>query len=114
MFEKYNRQQPKFTYNSTSNEFVSLKKYAEDHGREIIVRGVFTFEGKKGVRACVVTDGFNIYLPDFMIEDVTLIRATPEEVEAINQGKCGFTIYTYEDKKHGNGICYSGSFHDIK
>ena len=89
-------------------------RHAQQHGNEFVVRGVFTYEGKKGTRPCVITDGFNINLPGFFLADVNSIMNTPEECEAINNGKCGFTITTYIDNKYGNGTCYSGKFHEIK
>lgn len=113
MFEKYSHEK-KFTYDNKDNEFIELKNYAKEHGNEFVVRGVFTYEGKKGTRPCVITDGFNINLPGFFLDDVNSILSTPEECEAINNGKCGFTITTYVDNKYGNGTCYSGKFHEIK
>lgn len=112
--EKYSHGK-KFTFDSSNNEFISLKDYQTKYPDTniITVRGVFTYEGKKGVRAALVTDGFNVNLPEHLIKDVQSIMVHDDEIVAINEGKCGFRISTYEDTKYGNGICYSGSFCDI-
>jgi len=109
--EKYSHEK-KFNYDSKNNEFISLKDYAQNHGMRFVVRGMFLYEGQKGKRAAIVTDGFNVNVPGHLNEDVLSIMNTPEEVDAVNNGKCAFKITTYEDTKFGNGTCYSGSFVD--
>lgn len=112
--EKYSHGN-KFNYDSSKNEFISLKDYTSKFPdvKVIIVRGLFTYEGKKGMRCALVTDGYNVNLPEHLLKDVGSIMATPDEVAAINEGKCGFAISSYEDTKYGNGLCYSGSFCDV-
>ncbi len=112
--EKYSHGK-KFTFNSEGNEFVSLKEYAGKFPEQkvITVRQVFTYEGKKGLRCALSTEGFNVNLPEHLIKDIQSILAHDDEIAAINEGKCGFRISTYEDTKYGNGICYTGSFCDI-
>lgn len=109
--EKYNHEK-KFTYDSKNNAFISLKEYAAQFGNKFIVRGMFTYEGQKGMRAAIVTDGYNVNVPGHLIKDIESIMSTPDEVDAVNEGRCAFKITTYEDKKFGNGICFSGSFID--
>ena len=54
---------------------------------------------------------YKINLPDHLTPDVKSILGTAEEIEAINEGKCGFKCSTYQDK---NGKTRnSGSFVDI-
>lgn len=110
--EKYSHEK-KFTFDSKANEFISLKEFAEKNGtKPFPVRGMFTYEGQRGKRGAVVTDGFNVNVPEHLIKDIESIMSNQEEIDAINAGKCAFRISTYEDKKFGNGICYSGSFID--
>lgn len=113
MFNKYSHKKL-FNYDSSNNEFISLKDYQSKNGSKIIVRGMFTYEGKKGERAAIVTDGYNVNVPEHINADVKSIMSAPDEVAAVNAGKCGFEITTYEDNKYGNGICYSGNFYDIE
>lgn len=109
--EKYSHGK-KFDFDSSKNEFINLKDYAASHGMRFVVKGMFTYEGKKGTRAALVTDGFNVNIPEHLNKDVESIMNTPEEVEAVNAGKCAFLITTYNDEKYGNGTCYSGQFVD--
>lgn len=110
--EKYSHEK-KFNYDSSNCTFIELKEYATTMKVDrFIVRGMFTYQGKKGERAAVVTDGYLVNVPTHLNEDVKSILSNGDEIEAINNGKCAFKITTYEDTKFGNGICYSGSFVD--
>ena len=105
-----------FTVNSDNFPFVNLKEIAEENGIEKVlkVQGAFTFEGKRGkLRPVLIADGHKINLPDHMLKDIEKLLSKDEYIEAVNQGKCGFQITTYEDTEYGNGTCYSGVFVDI-
>ena len=114
-FNKYSHKK-QFTYDSSRNVFMELKQFATmyPNSKKLKVLGMFTYEGKKGTRAAIVIDGFNINLPSHMVNDVReILRNEDGEIEAINAGHCGFEIDTYEDNKYGNGICYTGNFYQI-
>lgn len=114
-FNKYSHKK-QFTYDSSKNEFIELKQYAITHPevKKLTVRGMFTYEGKKGTRAAIVIEGYNINLPSHMVDDVRAILKNEDgEINDINAGHCGFEIDTYEDNKYGNGICYTGNFYQI-
>lgn len=110
--EKYSHGK-KFNFDSSKNVFISLKEYTTKFPGVIRVWGLMTYEGKKGLRCALITDGYNVNLPEHLLKDVESIMATPDEVAAINEGKCGFTVSSYEDTKYGNGTCYTGSFCDV-
>ena len=48
-----------------------------------------------------------------MLKDIEKLLSKDEYIQAVNEGKCGFQITTYEDTEYGNGTCYSGVFVDI-
>lgn len=105
-----------FTVNSDEFPFVSLKELAEENGTEKIltVQGAFTFLGKKGKnRPVLIADSHKINLPDHMLKDIEKLLSKDEYIQAVNEGKCGFKITSYEDENYGNGTCYSGVFVDI-
>jgi hypothetical protein len=49
-------------------------------------------------------------LPGHLTEVVERMRSNEEDVQAINDGLAGFTIYTYENKY---GTCYSVNWVDM-
>lgn len=105
-----------FTVNSDNFPFVNIKEIAEENGIDKVlkVQGVFTFKGKKGkLRPVLIADGHKINLPDHMLKDIQKLLSKHEYIQAVNDGKCGFQITTYEDTEYGNGTCYSGIFVDI-
>ena len=105
-----------FTVNSDNFPFVNLKEVAEENGIDKVlkVQGAFTFEGKRGkLRPVLIADGHKINLPDHMLKDIQKLLSKDEYIQAVNDGKCGFQITTYEDTEYGNGTCYSGIFVDI-
>lgn len=103
----------KFNVDDSKFEFISADDYVIKFAptQPVKVLGMFTYEGKYGDRAILVVNGYKINLPDHLTSDVKSILSTPEEVAAVNEGKCGFIFSTYQDK---NGkIRNSGSFVDI-
>ena len=96
--EKYSHGK-KFNYDSSKNEFISLKEYTTKFPGVIRVWGLMTYEGKKGMRCALITDGYNVNLPEHLLKDVESIMATPDEVAAINEGKWYFCKYKSDAKK---------------
>ena len=116
MFNEAFRHGKTFTVNSDNFPFVNLKEIAEENGIDKIlkVQGAFTFEGKRGkLRPVLIAEGHKINLPDHMLKDIQKLLSKDEYIQAVNDGKCGFQITTYEDTEYGNGTCYSGIFVDI-
>ena len=112
MFNEDFRHGRTFNFDGSSNPYITLNNWVADkHPDRFIVRGVFTHNksayGEKGV---IVTDGFNIDVPEHLIKDIKKILANDMYIEAINQGKCAFLCSSYIDK---NGITRnSGNFID--
>lgn len=103
----------RFSFDSSKLDYINLNQYVADkYDPEFTVRSVFVVEkAKHGPRPVVVSDKFNIYVPNFMVTDVRKILANQDMIDAINEGKCGARIYQYNDKDNveRNGI----SFFDI-
>lgn len=110
--EKYSHGK-KFTADTEGYEFISLDEYVTKFptDKPVKVMGLFTFEGKYGTRGAIVSNGYKITVPEHIVPDIKSILSSPEEVAAINAGKCGFRFTTYTDN---NGkVRNSGSFTDI-
>ena len=116
MFNEAFKHGKTFTVNSDDFPFVDLKEIAAENGLKTLkVQGAFTFTAKKNKkeRPVLIADGMKINLPDHLLGDVKKLLSNDEYIEAVNQGKCGFQITSYEDEQYGNGTCYSGLFVDI-
>ena len=109
--EKYSHEK-KFKFDGKDNEWMNVADYvAAGHPQQFTVRAVFSYDSKFGKRPCVATDGFNITMPNHVLGDVDSIMNHDDEIEAINAGKCGCKITTYQDKN--NVTRYSCKFFDI-
>lgn len=101
-----------FEYIKLSNIFNSKK----DGGNDVVhpINGIFVHTSKNGLGdnpVIIDTDAKKLVnLPTHMTETVREILADSEAVEAIKNGKVGYTIYEYES--HGKK-CYSISFVDL-
>ena len=118
MFNEAFKHGKTFTVDSDNFPFTDLKTVATENGIDKILRvqGAFVFENKKGkkkLRPVLIADGHKINLPDHMLKDIQKLLSNDEYIQAVNDGKCGFQITTYEDTEYGNGTCYSGIFVDI-
>ena len=115
MFNENFKHGKTFTVNSDNFPFVDLKEVAQQNGLKVLkVQGAFTFEGKKKkLRPVLIADNLKINLPDHLLKDVQKLLGNDEYIQAVNEGKCGFQITSYEDEQYGNGTCYSGLFIDI-
>ena len=115
MFNENFKHGTTFTVNSDSFPFVNLKEVAQENGLKVLkVQGAFTFQSKKGKeRPVLIADNLKINLPDHCLNDIKKLLSNDEYIQAVNDGKCGFQITSYEDTEYGHGICYSGTFCDI-
>lgn len=101
-----------FEYIKLSDIFNSKK----DGGNDVVhpINGIFVHASKNGLGDSPViidTDAKKLVnLPSHMTETAREILADSEAVEAIKNGKVGYTIYEYES--HGKK-CYSISFVDL-
>lgn len=86
--------------------YVKLQDLLEANNGDIeavyTVRALYINNKSKFGEQCVAAlDDVLVNLPVHKLEDVKAIIATPEAVDQINAGECGFQIRSYVD---GNGI----------
>lgn len=98
-------------------EYTTLKELYEDNGKntEYRIRALYINNGKFGKQPTIVcTLGSKVIktsLPSHLTDEVEDMRSDEEDVQAINDGMAGFTIYKYESK---NGrTCYSVNWVDM-
>lgn len=62
--------------------------------------------------AILIKEEFLVDLPAHLVEDVKEILQDPEAIEAIKNGKVGFTIHEYDQKQYKKK-CYGIHWEDI-
>lgn len=71
--------------------------FAEDPEAIHTVKAVYiSKKGKYGASPFVVCDGYCVYLPQHMVDEINEILSSDEDVAAIKAGTVGFTVYEYE------------------
>lgn len=71
------------------------------------IRGVYiNTKGNYDPAPVIATNECYVNLPSHMTETCMAMLADSSCIKAINDGKCGFTIYQYEQKRY-NKTCYS-------
>ncbi|AAX90667.1 hypothetical protein SPV66_ORF016 [Staphylococcus phage 66] len=101
----------RFEFEEKEREFIKLSELVEKYGmkKEYIVRALFTNkESKFGEQGVIVTDDYNVNLPNHLTDLIKEMRADEDVVDIINAGEVQFTIYEYENKKGQKG--YSINF----
>ncbi|ABV44468.1 DNA binding protein [Staphylococcus phage SAP-2] len=104
----------RFEFEEKEREFIKLSELVEKYGikKEYIVRALFTNkESKFGVQGVIVTDDYNVNLPNHLTELIKEMRSDEDVVNIINAGEVQFTIYEYENKKGQKG--YSINFGQV-
>ncbi|AAO83878.1 hypothetical protein phiP68_04 [Staphylococcus phage P68] len=104
----------RFEFEEKEREFIKLSELVEKYGmkKEYIVRALFTNkESKFGEQGVIVTDDYNVNLPNHLTELIKEMRADEDVVDIINAGEVQFTIYEYENKKGQKG--YSINFGQV-
>lgn len=99
-----------FTYTKLSDIFNSEK----DGGADVIhiINGIYIHTTQLGESAVIVdaTNKQMVNLPQHLVTACHSILADAEAVDAIKQGKVGYTIYEYEARGRK---CYSIRFVDL-
>ena len=107
----------KFTFKTPDNfQYNTLDVLYSQYGNEVVfpVKALYLNDkGKFGTHPVVVTDKELVDLPKHMTETVREIMADDEAVDAINNGKVGFTVYQYIDSKYKR-TCYSITWVDVQ
>ncbi|QCW21988.1 single stranded DNA-binding protein [Staphylococcus phage SA46-CTH2] len=104
----------RFEFEEKEREFIKLSELVEKFGikQEYIVRALFTNkESKFGEQGVIVTDDYNVNLPNHLTELIKDMRQDEDVVDIINKGEVVFTIYEYENKKGQKG--YSINFGQV-
>lgn len=109
--EKYNKQGNNYTFKANFDTYYKLKDLVDyiDKPKKILqLRGMYTHTGKYGLNATLITDQFYVNLPAHMTQQIVEMMADDEVTKQINEGKAGFTIYSYENQS--GGTSYSVNF----
>ena len=96
-----------------THEFITLRELYESNGEDtgyIIMAYFINTKGKFGDSPVIATPTHLVNIPSHMTETMKIMRQDPEVVEAINNAKLGFTIYSYENSY---GTNYSIQFIDM-
>ncbi|WDS60857.1 single stranded DNA-binding protein [Staphylococcus phage Simurgh] len=104
----------RFEFEEKEREFIKLSELVEKYGmkKEYIVRALFTNkESKFGEQGVIVTDDYNVNLPNHLTELIKDMCQDEDVVNIINAGEVQFTIYEYENKKGQKG--YSINFGQV-
>lgn len=113
---KYNKVVNKFNANTEGFAYFKLSELFEENGADHVypITSMFiSHKGKFGDSAVVSTDECFANFPNHMVETIKDMINDDECVDAINNGKLGFTIYQYTDNTFGK-ICYAPDFVDIE
>lgn len=111
LLDKYNKKKVNvFKYEQVENpEYKSLKELYENGKTEILIKGFFiNTKGYYGESAVAMARGFNINLPNHLLETVKEMLTDDEVIEMINNDRVGIEIYQYTSKKWGTN--YSVNF----
>lgn len=114
---RFNKGQLLFTDNERFDDFKTLKELFIAYGKEQAypVRGAYTFQSSYDEGCFIKSDGFNISLPNHLLETIKSIREDKESVQAINEGKVSITIYPYTlPDKYPDKEFYSINFEEYK
>lgn len=106
----------KFTFKTPDSfQYQTLDVLYKTNGTDKIypVKALFLNDkGRYGTHPVIVTDNELVDVPKHLTETVREMIADDECVDAINNGKVGFTIYEYIDSKFKK-TCYSVTWIDI-
>ena len=107
---KYNKKVNVFKYEQVEEpEYKSLKDLFENGETEVLIKGFFiNTKGYYGDSAVAIADGYNINLPNHLLETVKEMLTDGELIEMINNDRIGIEIYQYTSKKWGTN--YSVNF----
>lgn len=112
---KFNKKVVEFTFKPSEDfEYYNLEDvYNNFKDKPIKVLGLYINKSKIYDESPLVVSDFGyINLPVHLVDSVKEIRDNEEVVKMINDGKVGFTIYTYESQK-STKLCYSINWVDL-
>ena len=95
-------------------KYTSLKDLYEENGSEKVytIKALYiNTKGKYGDSPVALINGYNVNLPNHLLDTIKLFIDSTDMVDAINNNEVGFTIYKYTDNKYGKE-CYSVTWVD--
>ena len=106
-----------FDINTDDFEYISLEElYNQSGGDENLayeIRGVYiNTKGHYDDAPVLAINGWYVNLPAHLTSQCKEMLNDRECIKAINEGKCGFTIYKYHKKRYDRD-CYSVQWIDI-
>ena len=110
---KFNKAELLFKDTERFDTFKTLEELFIKDGNEAkyIVKGVFSYDSSYGKGCFIKSDGFNISLPNHLLETIHSIRNDYDSIEEIDEGKVFINIYTYTlPDKYPNKVFYSINF----
>lgn len=112
-FESLNKR--KFSVNTDGFGYASLADLFNNNGADMvyIVRAIYiNTKGKFGDAPVIATDKEFVNLPKNCLSICNTILASPEAIQAINNGECGVKIRPYHSKTY-NKDCYGVDFVNV-
>ena len=112
---KFNKGAVLFTDNERLEDFKTLEELFTENGKEksYPVKGVYSYKSSYGEGCFIKSEGFNISLPNHLLDIIKTIREDKESVDAINAGKISVTIYSYTlPDKYPDKVFYSINFEE--
>ena len=85
------------------DEFTHIREYA---GEDVVVRGFFFTQGKKGKQVVVITDDCNVNMPGWAVAEFESLQEDKEAVEAILAGGLTLTNIREAQTKDGYDTVY--------
>ena len=96
-------------------EYTSLKELYKENGGEKVytLKALYiNTKGMYGDSPVALINGYNVNLPNHLLDTINLFIDSADMVDAINNNEVGFTIYKYTDNKYGKE-CYSVSWVEL-
>ena len=112
---KFNKGAVLFTDNERLEDFKTLEELFTENGKDKTypVKGVYSYKSSYGEGCFIKSEGFNISLPNHLLDTIKIIREDVESVNAINEGKISVSIYSYTlPDKYPDKVFYSINFEE--
>lgn len=118
---KYNRKKL-FNVSTKGAEFHKIPEYVAHVGCgnvHPVLAFMISRKGRYGASCSLFTDisgavpGFWLNMPNSMVDTVAAILDDEEAVQAVNEGKVGFTVRPYHSDRY-NKDCYAIDFVDLE
>lgn len=100
---KLNKKKNPFTFDTSNLDYVKLDSL--ELGKIYTIRGCFiNTKAMYGDHGVIVTDLGKIDMPQHLNDSIKIILEDDDLINDINDGKCGFKVVVYTDKKGVNRL----------